>query len=140
MKKFLCAAFAASVFLPISANAEQITLQTSADLEWERTPEGVEFASLQGDRFSEAYQAFVKLPAGTVSPAHIKSANMYGIMLQGEMIHYSALENPETARKIGKGAFYSIPNGLAHVSACVSDIPCIAYLYQDGPFDFRPVK
>ncbi len=122
------------------ATAEEITLLGETDFAWERTPEGVSFAPLQGDRFTEAYQALVELPAGTVSPPHVKSANMYGVMLQGEMIHYPSGGDPETARTIGPGAFYSIPSGLAHVSACVSDIPCVAYLYQDGAFDFVPVQ
>jgi hypothetical protein len=127
------------LFVPISVNAEQITLLDSKDYVWETTPEGVAFAALQGDRFTESYQALVRLPAGRVSPPHIKSANMYGIMLQGEMIHYAMGDNPDTARKIGPGSFYSISSGTAHISACVSDLPCVAYLYQDGAFDFLPV-
>lgn len=122
------------------AMAEQVTLLDAEDLAWETTPEGVAFAALQGDRFRESYQAMVKLPAGTVSPPHTKSANMYGVMLQGEMIHYAIIDGPEEARRMGAGSFYSIPKGIAHVSACVSETPCIAYLHQDGAFDFVPVK
>ena len=122
------------------ANAEPITLLGSGDFNWETTPEGVAVAPLQGDRLAESYQALVKLPAGTISPLHIKTANMYGIMLQGEMIHYVSKDNPDTARKIGPGSFYKIAKGVAHVSACVSDTPCVAYLYQDGAFDFQSVQ
>jgi len=140
MKYLLSALLLATLTPPISANAEQITLLDSTDYAWETTPEGVAFAALQGDRFVESYQALVRLPAGTVSPLHRKSANMYGIILQGEMIHYASGDNPETARKIGPGSFYSISSGTAHISACVSDLPCVAYLYQDGAFDFLPVQ
>jgi len=120
------------------ANAEPIRLLGSGDFEWRTTPEGVAFAALQGDRFSEAYQALVRLPAGTVSPSHVKTANMFGVMLEGEMIHYTSGENPDAARRMGPGSFYSIAAGTAHISACVSKVPCIAYLYQDGAFDFLP--
>jgi quercetin dioxygenase-like cupin family protein len=140
MKQFLTATIIATLLAPISANAEQITLLDSNDFSWETTPEGVAFAALQGDRFAESYQALVRLPAGTVSPPHVKSANMYGIMLQGEMKHYAHGEEPETARKIGAGSFYSISSGMAHISACVSEEPCVTYLYQDGAFDFLPVQ
>ncbi len=140
MKLTLFASIVASVVALESANAEQITLLDANDFVWETTPEGVAFSSLQGDRFAESYQALVKLPAGTISPPHVKSANMYGVMLQGDMIHYVDGENPETAKKIGPGSFYSIPSGLAHISACISTEPCIAYLYQDGAFDFLPVQ
>ena len=140
MKHMLKASVIATVLVVTSASAEPITLLGTDDFAWETTPEGVAFAALQGDRFAESYQALVRLPAGTVSPPHVKSANMYGIMLQGEMIHYISDADPDAARRMGPGSFYSIASGTAHVSACVSDDPCIAYLYQDGAFDFVPVQ
>lgn len=131
----------AIVFASLSSPtyAEPIRLMSPSDFSWQTTPEGVAFAALQGDRFSEAYQALVRLPAGTISPSHVKSANMFGVMLEGEMTHYASGDDPETARKIGPGSFYSIAKGTAHISACVSQTPCVAYLYQDGAFDFLPV-
>jgi quercetin dioxygenase-like cupin family protein len=140
MKQALLASIVALLIAPLSAHAEQITLLEADDFVWQTTPEGVAFSALQGDRFAESYQALVRLPGGTISPPHIKSANMFGIMLQGEMIHYANGEDPDTARVIGPGSYYSISSGLAHISACVSDEPCIAYLYHDGAFDFLPVE
>lgn len=140
MKHVFMTSIMAALLAPAAASAEQITLLDANDFAWKTTPEGVAFAALQGDRFAEPYQALVRLPAGTVSPPHIKSANMYGVMLQGEMIHYVSGESPETARRIGPGSFYNISSGTAHISACVSDVPCVAYLYQDGAFDFLPVQ
>lgn len=121
------------------ALAEDIVLVSAADLDWETTPQGVAFAPLQGDRLHEAYQAMVRLPAGTISPPHVKSANMSGVMLAGEMIHYPDGADPKTATSIGPGDFYFIPARIAHVSACVSAEPCVVYLYQDNAFDFNPV-
>ena len=139
MKQAFLASIIASLIAPISAHAEQITLLDADDYVWDTTPEGVAFSSLQGDRFAEPYQALVRLPGGTISPPHVKSANMFGVMLQGEMIHYANGDDPAAARVIGPGSYYSNSSGLAHISACVSDEPCIAYLYQDGAFDFQPV-
>lgn len=140
MKQLFIVSVIAILATPYSASAEPITLLNADDFVWETTPEGVAFSALQGDRFSESYQALVKLPAGTVSPPHVKSANMYGVMLQGEMVHYANGETAENAKTIGPGAFYRISSGLAHISACISVEPCIAYLYQDGAFDFLPVQ
>lgn len=140
MKQAFLASIVASLIAPLTAQAEQITLLEADDYVWETTPEGVAFAALQGDRFAESYQALVRLPGGTISPPHIKSAVMFGIILQGEMIHYADGDDPDAARTIGPGSYYRIPSGLAHISACVSDEPCVAYLYQDGAFDFLPVK
>ena len=121
------------------ASADPIRLMGSEDFDWQTTPEGVAFAALEGDRFAEAYQALVRLPAGTVSPPHVKTANMYGVMLEGEMIHYANAEDAASAQRMGPGSFYKIAAGTPHVSACVSETPCVAYLYQDGAFDFLPV-
>lgn len=139
MERLLFASAIALVTLSVQAHAEPIRLLGSTDFDWQTTPEGVAFAALQGDRFSESYQALVRLPAGTVSPLHVKTANMFGVMLEGEMIHYTSGEDPEAVRRMGPGSFYSISAGTAHVSACVSETPCVAYLYQDGAFDFLPV-
>ena len=79
----------------------------------------------------------VRLPAGTTSPAHTKSATMFGLMLEGEMTHATPdVTHPVT---IGPGAYYEIPANLPHISACVSTTPCVTLLYQDGAFDFLPV-
>ncbi|MEH6648191.1 cupin domain-containing protein [Sulfitobacter sp.] len=109
MKKLLAITILMTLFVPIVASAGQITLLDTNDLSWETTPEGVAFAALQGDRFTESYQALVRLPAGTVIPPHVKTTNMYGVMLQGEMKHYAHGEDPDTASKIGVGSFYGIP-------------------------------
>ena len=140
MTYLLKAMMVATLFATTSVSAEPIRLLGSGDFEWQTTPEGVAFAALQGDRFAEPYQALVRLPAGTVSPPHVKTASMFGVILEGEMIHYAHDEDPKSARRMGPGSFYAISAGAAHVSACVSAEPCIVYLYQDGAFDFLPVQ
>ena len=115
-----------------------ITLTNMATLTWEVTPEGVGFAALEGARFEEAYMAMVRLPAGTVSPPHVKSANMFGVMVQGTMTHVAAGSTPTGDHPIGPGGFYKVPAGLPHVSSCISPTPCVTFLYQDGAFDFVP--
>lgn len=95
MKQAFLASIVASLIAPLSAYADQITLLDSDDYVWQTTPEGVAFSALQGDRFVEPYHALVRLPAGTISPPHVRSANMFGVMLQGEMIRYADGEDPE---------------------------------------------
>lgn len=120
-------------------NADPIRLLGAGDFDWQTTSEGVAFAALRGDRTTGPYQALVKLPAGTVSPPHVKTANMFGVLLEGEMTHYGIDDDPQSARRMQAGSYYSIAAGAPHVSACVSETPCIAFLYQDGAFDFLPV-
>ncbi|MET1415265.1 cupin domain-containing protein [Roseibium sp. HPY-6] len=124
----------------VKAETAEIRLATQSDLSWEVTSEGVAFAALKGARFEESYMAMVRLPAGLVSPVHAKSAGMYGIVIEGEMVHLpdEAVVGEETVLKAGD--FYEIPAGLVHLSKCVSQTDCVTFLYQDGSFDFFPVE
>ncbi|WP_299191860.1 DUF4437 domain-containing protein [uncultured Litoreibacter sp.] len=123
---------------PALAADTDIITQPMPALDWATTPEGVAFAPLQGDRFTEDYMAMVRLPAGLVSPPHVKSANMFGVVIEGVMTHAPHGATTQ-ATPLPTGAFYKIPKDLPHVSSCISDTPCVTFLYQDGKFDFLPV-
>jgi hypothetical protein len=128
--------------LPHNATAteqEPLHLSPLSELNWETTPEGVAFAALEGNRFTQPYIAMVRLPAGTVSLVHKKTAAMFGVVVSGEMTHASDDQGGKTLPRLAQGAYYKIPAGVAHVSACVSSTECITFLYQDGAFDFLPV-
>ena len=112
----------------------------ATDLAWEISEEGVGFAPLMGDRFKEAYMTMVKLPAGLVSPPHVKSANMFGVVISGTITHLAVGADPVLEVPLSEGAFYKVPAGVGHVSKCISDVDCVTFLYQDGKFDFVPVK
>ncbi len=118
----------------------QITSTPFSQLNWTRSKEGVDFAPLQGDRFNESYMAIVKLPAGLISPLHIKSATMYGLIVSGTMTHFAMGADPSTQIALSVGSYYKIPGGLAHRSKCVSKVDCVTFLYQDGKFDFLAVE
>ena len=121
------------------AEAAEIRLSVQQGLAWETTPEGVAFAPLKGNRFEESYMAMVRLPAGLVSPAHVKSSAMFGLVVSGQMVHLPKDQTGSGETVLQAGDYYEIPAGLAHVSKCVSKVECVTFLYQDGPFDFLPV-
>ncbi len=116
-----------------------IMLVNSELLDWDKTPEGVEFAALDGNRFEASYMAMVRLPAGTISPPHVKSANMFGVIIAGSMTH-TAVDSPLSGEEVGPEGFCKVPAGLPHIFSCVSETPCVTFLYQDGAFDFQPVS
>ncbi|ASP32515.1 cupin domain-containing protein [Labrenzia sp. VG12] len=125
---------------PVNADTvAEIRLMPQPDLTWETTPEGVAFAALKGNRFEESYMAMVRLPAGLVSPVHVKTAGMYGLVVSGEMVHMPSSQDTALAKVLKAGDYYEIPAGLPHLSKCVSKKDCVTFLYQDGPFDFLPV-
>ena len=121
-------------------NAGSIINVPANAMAYETSKEGVGFAPLFGDRFKEPYMAMVRLPAGLVSPAHVKSADMFGVVVSGTLTHVAVDAAPQTEVLLPRGSFYRVPAGLAHVSKCVSRTDCVTFLYQDGQFDFRPVS
>lgn len=125
-----------AVALPALAD-DPIVGIASDRLDWSTTPEGVAFAPLSGDRFAESYMAMVRLPAGLVSPPHVKTSAMFGVVMEGTITHRAVGDGEEL--RLPPGAYYKVPGGVAHVSACVSDVDCVTFVYQDGAFDFRPV-
>lgn len=123
-----------------NAGAQEIRLATQPDLAWQTTGEGVAFAPLKGNRFEESYMAMVRLPAGLVSPVHVKTAGMYGLVVAGEMVHIAKDQIGGAESVLKSGDYYEIPAGLPHLSKCISQTDCVTFLYQDGPFDFQPVE
>lgn len=122
----------------LAGDETEIVNSSAEQLDWEMTDEGVGFAPLMGDRFVESYMAMVRLPAGLVSPAHVKTSNMFGVVVSGTMTHVAVGEDPSKEVLLAEGSFYKIPAGLGHISKCVSKVDCITFLYQDGKFDFLP--
>ncbi len=121
------------------ANDDSIKNVPTDKFAWEITEEGVGFAPLIGERFNEAYMAMVKLPAGLVSPAHVKSANMFGVVITGTITHLEVGADPSLEIPLTEGAFYKVPAGVGHISKCISEVDCVTFLFQDGKFDFVPV-
>ncbi len=129
----------AGPFTAAADNPKPIVNLPAEGLNWEVTKEGVGFAALEGDRFKEPYMAMVRLPAGLVSPAHVKTANMFGVVISGTITHIALGASPATEVRLPAGSFYKVPADVGHVSKCVSQVDCVTFLYQDGQFDFLPV-
>lgn len=133
--------FSATLLVPTLALAvDAIKSLPASELVWENTPEGVAFAPLNGNRFKESYMTMVRLPAGLVSPAHKKTANMFGVMISGAMVHTVVGADLTEETILAEGSFYTIPKNVPHVSKCVSTVDCVTFLYQDGKFDFVLVE
>lgn len=124
---------------PAMAGASEITTVPTESLEWTTTPEGVAFAPLDGDRFNGAYMAMVSLPHGLISPPHVKTADMFGLVVAGAMTHVPVGTDPAAGTLLQAGAYYHVPAGIPHISSCQSDEDCVTFLYQPGAFDFLPV-
>ncbi|MEO1016435.1 MAG: DUF4437 domain-containing protein [Pseudomonadota bacterium] len=139
-KAWICCLLGAVLMPSVSFgdDADPIVNLPAAEMGWEATGEGVEFAPLIGDRFKEPYMAMVRLPAGLISPAHTKTANMFGVVIEGVFQHYAVGSDDDNHVLLPAGSFYRIPAGVPHISVCASSRECVSFLYQDGKFDFIP--
>lgn len=97
----------------------------------------VRFAPSWGDFAAGPYGTFAIIPAHTMTPAHVHSGSYSAVVIQG------VIENPfgtETdPPQLASGSFWHVPGGEQHITACVSDEDCWAYLYADEGFDFTPI-
>lgn len=130
---------AATLLLGAGAAAAGPAIETATPdaLAWDATPKGVAFAPLVCDRFAEPHMAMVRLPAGLVSPPHVRSAAMFDVMIVVEKTHVVEGGDPEIAPRLGTGA-------LHQARACdtfvrVADLDRVAILHQGGAFGLPPV-
>lgn len=114
-------------------------LWAAEDIKWETMkngPQGAMFANLWGDLSKGAYGAFVKLPAGFVTPLHTHSSDMKAVIISGTMIH-----TPEggAEKSYGAGSYLFIPSTEQHTTRVSTDGPCVLFQESTGMFDLKPV-
>ena len=97
-------------------------------------PEGPKMFVVSGDRTAGAFQALVKLPAGSSSPNHTHSNSYSAALLTGSIVH-------EGAEPAGVGSAWSTIGGQAHVTGCAEgEEDCIFFASMDGAFDMKVVE
>jgi mannose-6-phosphate isomerase-like protein (cupin superfamily) len=98
-------------------------------------------APIQGDAMKGAHFAYLKLPAGFVSPAHSHSSDYWAVLVQGRMTHWASNGGSEAdAKPLSVGDLTFMPAKVDHVSKCFPGVECIMAVFQKGKFDFIPAK
>ena len=104
-------------------------------------PGTVAFGTVAGDRADGAHGTFVRIPPGQATPLHTHGAAYHAVVIEGKF------ENPidgdaDSQVTLGKGSYYYVPAGAAHITRCAADSPvdCLTYFHQDVSFDFAPVE
>lgn len=135
------AAFVAGVAVAKSAPKPPV-LSPLSEAKW--TPmmkDGPSVAPIQGDATKGAYMAYLKLPAGLVSPPHAHSSDYWAVMVQGKMSHWAIDGGSEAeAKQLGVGDLTFMPGKTEHVSKCFPGTDCICVIMQKGKSDFIPAK
>ena len=119
---------------PAEASAQKHTkkiLWAVEDLKWEPTTRlpGVMSAKLRGDQSKEAYEEFIRYPAGYKGPPHFHTYDQKIVVIKGAYIH--------DGKKYGPGSYLFIPAGEKHEGCGASNSETIFYQEQPGKFDFN---
>jgi hypothetical protein len=99
------------------------------------------FSPIEGDATKGAHFAYLKLPAGFVSPPHSHGSDYWAVLVQGKMTHWAATGGSEAeAKPLAVGDLTYMPAKLEHVSKCFPGVECILAMVQKGKFDFVVAK
>ncbi len=120
-------------------------LSSLADAKWMPLMKDVgalpALAPISGDPMKGGYVAYLKLPAGFVSPPHSHSGDYFGVVVQGKMTHWAVDGGSEKdAKTLMPGDLTFMPGKLDHVSKCFPGADCVVVLIQKSKFDFTPAK
>jgi len=111
----------------------------TTELKWRQTQIGPEASPIQGDFTKGAHITYLKFPAGIKTPLHTHSADYVGIVIGGNMKHWTP-GKPETEKKLPPGSHWFIPSKAKHISECLPGVECMLVIIQQQKFDFLPVK
>ncbi len=98
----------------------------------------VSMGNAWGDRETGAHGSFGLFPGGAESPWHTHSGAYHAVVLSGTMINpFNSEPDPP---QMTAGSYWYVPAGAEHLTACVSQQPCVFYFHADGKFDFAPTE
>jgi anti-sigma factor ChrR (cupin superfamily) len=119
---------------PVFMSADNLTW---TDLDPIGAP-GVKVADLWGDHRKGAFGAFLKLPAGFVTPLHTHTHMMRVVFLSGTYIQ-APEGKPEV--RLGPGSYMMQPGGdYRHTTSCDKSAECVFFVESTGSFDLKPVE
>ncbi len=98
----------------------------------------VKFAPAYGDRNQGGHGTFGRFPPGFSAPWHIHTGAYHAVVISGVMSN--PFRDEDAPPTMEPGSYWYVPAKVEHVTACVSDVPCVFYFYADHAFDFTPVE
>lgn len=105
---------------------------------FEQVADFVRMAPAWGDRSAGAHGTFGTMPCGASSPLHTHSGAYHAIVLGGTMTNPFGAEGDPP--EMTEGSYWFVEAGAPHVTACVSQQPCLFYFHAEGAFDFAPAE
>lgn len=107
------------------------------DHEWTEIVPGIHFAAATGVWAEEAHGKFVRLEPGVATPLHTHTGAYHGVVVAGTVTN--PFEGETNPPRMGPGSYWHVPGGAPHVTACVSEEPCLVYTHSDSAWDIAVV-
>jgi len=117
-------------------------VKPAADMKWtdldpQKGP-GVKIADVWGDHAKGGYGAFLRFPAGFLSPLHTHTHTITIVVISGT---YTQAPEGKDAARLGAGSYAYQPGGsYKHISGCDKASDCVLFIESTGPFDLLPVS
>jgi quercetin dioxygenase-like cupin family protein len=107
-------------------------------LEWVEIVPGVDFANVYGVFTETAHGKLARFDPGLTSPPHTHTGSYWGVVLRGTVTNpYQGAVDPP---RMEVGDAWFVPGGVPHVTACVSEEPCLFYTHSDQAWDIEVVE
>jgi hypothetical protein len=134
-------ASAAMLLFAASSLAAQTAAQTEPsrsrsiaadEIRWQQqTPNlPIMIGELWGDRNADGgFGEVVRLPPGFASKLHAHSGDFHGVLIKGIWVHEGPNGEGRNVR-LTPGSYVRQAGGEMHIDRCVSEEPCVLFLYQ----------
>ena len=93
-----------------------------------------ELAPLWGDRARGEAGTLLRVPAGFASGPHSHTADYWAIVVQGTWKHWVPSTGEGLGLTLSPGAFWTQKHTQLHEDACVSQEPCVIFLFNKTPY------
>ena len=94
----------------------------------------VQLGPLWGNRSIGEAGTLLKTPAGFRSGLHNHTADYWAVVVQGSWEHWVPSTGEGRGIRLDQGAHWTQVKTQWHEDACVSDVPCIIFLFNKDPY------
>lgn len=113
----------------------------AADLKWADLDPGfpgIKIVDVWGDHTKSGYGAFLRFPAGFLSPLHTHTDSIKIVVISGT---YTQAPEGKATMRLGPGSYAFQPGGdYKHISGCDRASECLLFIESTGKFDLIPVE
>jgi hypothetical protein len=94
----------------------------------------VQLGALWGDRAKGEAGTLLRTSPGFRSGPHSHTADYWAVVVQGAWEHWVPSTGEGTGIRLESGAHWTQVKTQLHEDACVSDVPCVIFLFNKAPY------